>query len=248
MAAAENKYGTKQPNRLYYMIERTLKTTRGKLSILMPSQLKEVSLGQMMQLQEKTDLSDLDAISILSGTAIDELKDVRDFHDFDVFGDVVLALSKQIKHLYDSNDIPAKVTFKIDGKTVKVNVIRNLSVEPAGAFMAARDIIAEEINEHVQLHGEEYWQERFHPSLKACCRVLAQYFYCRATGEKYNEYKVDEFADSVKNISVVEALPVGKYFFMNYPNLSRPKPNYWLQSRQFWRRKRAYNRSKNSST
>jgi hypothetical protein len=116
------------------MIEKTLKTTRGTLSITMPSQLKEVSLGQMMQLQEKTDLSDLDAISILSGIAIDELKDVSNFHDFDVFGEAVLSLSNQIKHLYNSDEIPSRVTFKIDSKTVKVNVIRNLSVEPAGAF------------------------------------------------------------------------------------------------------------------
>jgi hypothetical protein len=230
------------------MIEKTLKTTRGTLSITMPSQLKEVSLGQMMQLQEKTDLSDLDAISILSGIAIEELKDVTNFHDFDVFGEAVLSLSSQIKYLYDSDDIPSRVTFKIDGKTVKVNVFRNLSVEPAGAFMAARDIIAEEINEHIKLHGEKDWQERFNPSLKACCQVLAQYFYCRATGEKYNEYKADAFIETVKNISVVEALPIGKHFFMSYPNLSKPKTPYWLRPRQFWRGKRAYNRSKNLST
>ncbi|MES2377498.1 MAG: hypothetical protein V4553_13005 [Bacteroidota bacterium] len=229
------------------MIEKTLKTTHGTISIKMPSQLKEVSLGQMMDLQDKTDLSDLDAISILSGIAVEDLKDVNNFHDFNVFGDAVLSISNQIKHLYNSNDIPSRVTFKIDGKTVKVNVIRNLSVEPAGAFMAARDIIAEEINEHIKLHGEEDWQGRFNPSLKACCQVLAQYFYCRVTGEKYNEYKADAFAETVKNISVVEALPIGKHFFMSYPNLSRVKTNYWLQPRLFWRRKRAYSRSKNSS-
>lgn len=229
------------------MIEKTLKTTRGTLSITMPSRLKEVTLGQMMQLQDKTELSDLDAISILSGIAVDELKDVINFYDFNVFGDAVLSISNQIKQLYNSNDIPSKVTFKIDGKTIKVNVIRNLSVEPAGAFMAARDIIAEEINKHVERHGEEYWQQTFNPSLKACCQVLAQYFYCRATGEKYNEYKADAFTETVKNLSVVEALPIGKHFFMNYPNLSKPKTNCWLGSRQFWRGKRAYNRSKNSS-
>jgi hypothetical protein len=205
------------------MIERTLKTTRGTLSITMPSLLKEITLGQMIRLQDKTELSDLDAISILSGVAIDELKDVSNFHDFDVFGDAVLSLSTQIKNLYNCDDIPSKITFKIDGKTVKINVIRNLSVEPAGAFMAARDIIDEEINEHIKLHGEEDWQERFNPSLKACCQVLSQYFYCRATGEKYNEYKADAFTETIKNISVVEALPIGKHFFMSFPNLYRPK-------------------------
>jgi hypothetical protein len=229
------------------MIEKTLKTVNGKLTLSIPTQLKEVSLGQLMQMQEKPDLGDLDAISILSGIAIDDLKNVSNFNDFDAFGDAVLSLSNQIKHLYNGDEIPKAVTFNIDGKMVKVNVIRNLSVEPAGAFMAARDIIAEEVAEHIKLHGEEDWQQQFNPSLKACCQVLAQYFYCRATGQKYNEYKADAFAETVKSISVVEALPIGKHFFMSYPNLSKPKTNYWLQSRQFWRKRRAFNRSRNSS-
>jgi hypothetical protein len=229
------------------MIEKTFKTTHGQLRIQMPSQLKEVTLGQMMQLQDKTDLSDLDAISILSGKAIDELKDVNNFRDFDVFGDAVISLSNQIKQLYNSDEIPSKVTFKIDGKTIMVNGIRNLSVEPAGAFMAARDIIAEEINEHVELYGAEYWQERFNPSLKACCQVLAQYFYCRATGNKYNEYQAEAFTETIKKLGVLEALPIAKHFFMSYPNLSRPKTNYWLRPRQFWRRRRASRHSRSLS-
>jgi hypothetical protein len=113
--------------------------------------------------------------------------------------------------------------------------------------MAARDIIADEIKEHIQQHGEEDWQDRFNPSLKACCQVLAHYFYCRATGGKYNEYKADEFAETIKTIGVTEALPVAKYFFMSYPNLSKPKTNYYQRFRQFWRIRQVSNRSKSSS-
>ncbi|MDB5003522.1 MAG: hypothetical protein JWQ34_1747 [Mucilaginibacter sp.] len=229
------------------MIEKTFKTIHGQLRIQMPSQLKEITLGQMMQMQDKLNLSDLDAINILSGTPIDELKNVIDIHDFDVFGEAVLSLSNQIKHLYNSDDIPTNVSFDIDDKKVMVKVIRNLSVEPAGAFMAARDIIADEINEHITLHGEEDWQERFNPSLKACCLVLAQYFYCRATGNKYNEYQAEVFTETVKKLGVLEALPIAKHFFMSYPNLSKPKTNYFLRLRQFWRKKPVSNHSRSLS-
>ncbi|MCC8427228.1 hypothetical protein [Mucilaginibacter sp. UR6-11] len=230
------------------MIEKTLKTITGQLLIRIPSQLKEVTLGQMMQMQDKEDLTDMDAISILSAIPVSELKNVIDIRGFDVFGETVLSLSNQIKYLYNTDEIPAKVTLNLDGKKTSVNIIRNLSVEPAGAFMAARYIIAEEINKHITLHGEDDWKTLFNPSLKACCLVLAHYFYCRATGDKYNEYKAEAFAETVKKLGVTEALPVAKHFFMSYPDLSKPKTNYWPRFRQFWRKKREYNRLKNLNT
>jgi hypothetical protein len=54
--------------------------------------------------------------------------------------------------------------------------------------MAARDVIADEIAAHIKIYGEENWQDYFNPSLTACCKVLAYYFYCRVTGNKYDEY------------------------------------------------------------
>jgi hypothetical protein len=205
------------------MIQKTLKTTQGKLKVEIPDKLEEVTLGQMMALQEKTDLNDLEAISILSGVSVEQLKNVQNMDDFAVFGDGVLSLSHQIKHLYNSDVIPKKVTFTT-GKTV--NVISNLSVEPAGAFMAAREIIADEINEHIKLYGDEDWQQVFNPSLKACCQVLAHYFYCKATGKLYNEYEAEEFTTEIKKLRVTEALPIAKHFFTCFPSLSKPRTGF----------------------
>jgi len=180
------------------MIEKTLKTTEGKILVKIPTALSEVTLGQMMDMQEKHYLNDLDAISILSGIPMDELATVRNIEDFRFFGESVLSLSNQIKHLYNSDAIPRKVGFTLDKSKVTVNVIHNLSVEPAGAFMAARDLIADEINETIKIYGEEDWKEHFHPSLKACCHLLAHYFFCRATGKKYNEYEAEAFTTEIK--------------------------------------------------
>ncbi|HWZ34611.1 MAG TPA: hypothetical protein VNW51_00550 [Mucilaginibacter sp.] len=226
------------------MIEKTLKTTTGKLRVKIPTHLNEVTLGQMIAMQEKPLLSDLDAISILSGIAIEELKNVCDVQDFDGFDEAVISLSNQIRHLYNSDDIPQTVAFIIGNKKVVIKVIRNLSVEPAGAFMAARDIIADEINKHISLHGQENWEEYFNPSLTACCQVLAHYFFCKATGKKYSEYEVEEFCETIKTLRVTEALPIAKHFFMSYPNLSKQRTNFFRQFRQFWRKKRVYNHLK----
>lgn len=232
------------------MIEKTLKTTHGKLRVTIPSQLSDVTMAQMMAMQAKPNLNDIEAISILSGIAIDDLYLVKDANDFLAFGDAVLALSYQIKHLYNSDAIPKQVSFMLPQasgpKTIRV--MQNLSVEPAGAFMAARDIIAEEISTHLKQFGEDDWKENFNPSLSACCQVLAHYFYCRATGEKYNEYQAEEFTNEIKKLRVTEALPIAKHFFYCYPNLSRPKTNFWLRLPQYWKNGRGFNRSKNLNT
>ena len=228
------------------MIEKTLKTTTGKLRVSIPTQLNEVTLGQMMDLQQTPDLNDIDAISILSGIPSDQLKTVLNFTDFQLFGDVVQSLSHQIAQLYNSDTIPDQIILSAGKPTVKV--MKNLSIEPAGAFMAAREIIADEISECIKIYGEEDWQDYFNPSLKACCQILAHYFYCKATSKPYNEYEAEAFTTEIKKLRVTEALPIAKHFFSCYPNLSKQKINYWQRLQQFWKKKPASAHSKNLST
>ncbi|MFD0765204.1 hypothetical protein ACFQZI_10110 [Mucilaginibacter lutimaris] len=230
------------------MIQKTFITTHGKLRVAIPSQLNEVTLRQMIALQDNKELGDLDAISILSGVPVAELKTVRDANDFMAFADAVLSLSHQIKYLYNSDEIPKKVSFEIGDKNVTVNVISNLSVEPAGAFMAARDVIADEIAEHVKIYGEDNWKDYFNPSLTACCKVLAYYFYCTATGNVYDEYAAAAFTETIKKLRVTEALPIAKHFFTSYPNLSKQRTGFWHLLQQLWRSVQASIRSRNLNT
>jgi hypothetical protein len=111
--------------------------------------------------------------------------------------------------------------------------------------MAARDIIADEINETIKLYGEDDWKEHFNPSLKACCHLLAHYFYCRATGKKYNEYEAEEFTAEIKKLRVTEALPIAKHFFTYYPNLLKQKRRFLQRLHQYWRKKQVSGRLKN---
>ena len=230
------------------MIEKILRTTDGKIKVKIPTVLNEITLGQMMAMQEKHYMDDLEAISILSGIPKEELYTVININDFEVFDDYVQSLAHQIKYLYNSDIVPHKVTFMLGKRKVTLNVIRNLSVEPAGAFLAARDIIADEINEHINLYGEDDWQEHFQPSLKACCNVLAQYFFCRATGKKYDEYEAEEFTEEIKKLLVTEAMPIAKHFFSCYPDLLKQKIGFFQRLQQYWRRRQVFRRLKNLNT
>lgn len=226
------------------MIEKTLKTTYGKLKIKIPGDLSEMSLGQLMDIQEKPDLNDLEAISILSGLPVWQLNHVRSMDDLQVFGEHVLLLSQQIDQLYNSDAVPKKITLPT-GKTI--DVIQNLSIEPAGAFMTAREIISDEINGHIQQYGTENWQQNFNPSLKACCQVLAHYFFCRVTGKRYNEYEAEEFGNEIKKLRVTEALPIAKHFFICYPNLSKQKIGFLHRIQRYWRKRPEYKHLKSLS-
>ena len=195
------------------MVEKKVKTLDGKLSISIPSTIDEITLGQVMKMQENPSLNDLEAISILSGIPLGQLQNIKNIDDLYVFGEVILQLSNQVKYLYAKDQIPGNITFNLEGGRKTINVIQNLSVEPAGAFFAAREIIAEEINEHLKKYGQDDWQLTFNPSLKACCQVLAHYFYCKATGKKYNEYEAEEFSNEIKKMRVTEAMPIARHFF-----------------------------------
>jgi hypothetical protein len=232
------------------MIEKTLKTTTGKLTVSIPGNLTEVTLGQMIALQEKPELSDLDAISILSGISVHELQSVRNADDFAVFAEAILSLSYQVKYLYHSDNIPKTVILQTGNRKTTVKVMNNLAIEPAGAFFAAREIIADEIKEAIKQHGETSWQQNFNPSLKACAQVLAHYFFCHATGKPYNEYEAEEFATEIKKLRVTEALPIAKHFFMAFPILWKPKTGFFHRLQQQWRKRQEYRllKSLNMST
>ena len=135
------------------MITKTIRTTSGKMKIAIPAGLSEVTFGQLMKLQEKPSVNDLEAISILAGLPLNDLQNVCNVADLEIFGDAVLLLTHQVKQLYNSDDVPKTVEFTNGKESKTVNVINNLSVEPAGAFMAAREIIAEEINGHIKQYG-----------------------------------------------------------------------------------------------
>ncbi|WP_295772854.1 hypothetical protein [uncultured Mucilaginibacter sp.] len=218
------------------MIQKKFKTITGELSVAIPEKLDEISLGQLMALQSASELSDLDAIQILSGVPLKNLKQVQDFNDFTEFNETISSLALQISSLYNSNQIPDEITFNIDNKLRKVKVAKNLSVEPAGAFMAARDIIVEEMTRHAALNNnnDEDWEHSFNPSLKACSLILANYFYCRATQLPYDEELAEQFTAEIEKQPITSILPIAKYFFLSFPNLSKPKTGFWHRLRRLW--------------
>jgi hypothetical protein len=228
------------------MIKKIFKTANGKLEVSIPDKLAEITLAQMMALQQADGLTDIDAISILSNMTKDELMQIIRAEELLAFGEPILRLAIEINHLYNSDAIPEKININYKGKDIEVSVSRNLAMEPAGAFMAARDAITEEITKHIKQYGEADWQGHFNPSLATCCTILAQYFYCRVSKLPYNEYEVTNFIETIKTMRVTEALPIAKHFFYSYPSISRPKVSFWQQLRQLWKNAQEYRRLKNS--
>lgn len=234
------------------MITKKLKTLDGYISISIPSLVSEITLGMAIAMQQ--DNTDIETISILSGLPLDELYAVRNINDFDIFREHVLSLAHQMS--YECSDLPVPKFVFLMGK--KVSVIDNLSIEPAGAFMECKNIIADEINEHRQAYGDEAWDAYFEengkmpidfaPSLNSAALILAHYLYCPTTGLPYNEDKAEKFKEEIHKLSLTLTVPIAKYFFLSYPNLWREKQSFSKVIIQLWKKRRELKRSKGFRT
>ncbi|HEY4194577.1 MAG TPA: hypothetical protein VGM63_03520 [Mucilaginibacter sp.] len=229
------------------MIEKSLVTATGQLKIAMPTQLSELTLGQVMELQQTQYLDDLEAISLLSGVSMDSLTGLTDSNELRLFEKHIESLNNQLKYLYESHVIPKKVYFLLGKRKVSVRVAHHLSVESAEAFLSAGNTIADEINRHISLYGEEKWKIHFVPSLSSCCHLLADYFYCRATGKKYDEFEVLAFCEEIKKLRVTDALPIATHFFKMYPNLLKQKMGFSERLHLFLRKLMISRRIKRSA-
>lgn len=223
------------------MISKNLNTVDGQIKITIPSVLSELTLGMLIQMQE--DNTELETISILSGIPKDELYKVRNIDDFEIFKEHVLSLVHQIS--YEADSLPLPKTIFICGK--KITVPNDLNIEPAGAFYECRNLIADEINKHIETFGEDDWKHNFKPSLNLSALMLAHYLYYPATGN-YDDEKAEAFQSEVLKLSIAITIPLAKHFFLNYPFLPKEKRSYFQAVIRLWKRKLALRNSKGFRT
>lgn len=232
------------------MITKTIKTTSGPLKISIPNDIKEISIGKLMELTPVPghSFSELEQLSILSGIRMDIdwfktgaedeicLLDICNMDDLRVFDEALQTIAYQLKHFVTVQEIPKSITLDMPQDYVKrrwtafatkslktIPVISNLGIAPAGAYLEAKQLIKKEYERWEQVKDQYGEEIEFNPSIEAQIRLLSLYFYVPATGNKFNTLKVIEFDEVIKKLPITQALPIARYFFLRYPNLSRPK-------------------------
>ncbi len=221
------------------MIVKTILTTSGKKKIAIPTVLSEITLKMLMDTEEG-----VGGIPMIPELTQDVFDNITDIKQADEIKERILSLVHQINYTYDAKAVPSRI--HISGKWI--DVPKNISIEPAGAYMVCRDLIAEEINQHIAKYGEEKWKEYFRPSLKCCAMLLANYFYCKATGQLWEEQKAEEFVNEIYKIPITQCLPIANFFFVNFRKLSTTKQTFWQALKQTWKNALVRRRLKNSNS
>lgn len=227
------------------MLTQNFKTADGDIRLSIPQNLSELTMGMLADSEPKPgdSLSPLDMLSVLSGVPKESdteacLLDIFDIDELNVFTDTLLALHYQIAALKENADkLPHTVTLKmhrakyaftkgqslisrlrnIDAKIISIP--KDLKIQPAGAAMEAEEVIKEEIQ--IYENAKKAFGDHlvFNPSANSLLHILALYFYCPATGEKFNPQRVIEFAnDVIRKMPVKQALPIAWFFFSRYRN------------------------------
>lgn len=243
------------------MISKTVKTTGGFLKITIPSTRDEITLGMLDALTPKPghSFSAIDQLSILSGIPIAPeadgvigLYDAYNIEDYSVFDETLQTLAYQISAFKEVQEIPETIVLPMEqshtqrwfkanrfhvGKVIPV--MKNLGIQPAGAYMEAKERIKDEYTEWERIKRRYGDDIEFNPSIASYIRILALYFHGPATGEKFNTVKATEFEEVIRKLSITKALPIARYFFLSYPNLSKPKETPSLESLKRLIRKQA---------
>lgn len=230
------------------MITKKIKTTQGPLTIAIPNDIKEMSIGLLLALTPEPghSFSELEQLSILSGIPVEPkdfadldvmcLTDICNIADLRVFDEALQTIAYQLKHFVTVQEIPKQISFELPEKNIKrwfnlntgkalkiVPVLSNLGIAPAGAYLEAKELIKKE-GERWERVKEQYGADiEFNPSIAAQIRLLSLYFYTPVTGNKFNTLRVAEFDEVIKKLPITQALPIARYFFLRYPNLSKEK-------------------------
>ncbi|MDR3551200.1 MAG: hypothetical protein P4L31_07340 [Candidatus Babeliales bacterium] len=233
----------------------TLKTLSGQIKIKIPTNLNEVTLGQMIAAQNfvEEDNEFHPLVPELTKQISDNIINIQQRYDVQ---ERLLSLMHQLKYCYEDKKIPEYIT--IGTKQVKrlwwlknvpnrIKVITNLSIEPAGAYLSSRDLIVDEINKHIAIYGEDEWQANFMPSLDTCAGILANYFYCPITGKLWNEQMAEDFKSEILKLSIQDTLPIARFFFHHWKELYKPKMSLWLRCKLIWNERQVYRNLRNSN-
>ncbi len=218
------------------MTERTFKHINGKLKLSIPDSLQDVTLQMMIQFQQPA-LSDLEAISALTQTPIEQLYGINDVA---ALNEAILPFAKSLQHqlafTYEAGVLPKRATLRYPGgKAQTIDISADAGFYAYGAVMEARELMTTEILRHQQTYGDT-WREHLNPDLRTCGLILAHFLYNRAYPKHVpTEIDIQQFFDVVKWLPITEAAPLARHFFLSYPNLPLRKPTRWQRLQRLWK-------------
>jgi len=188
-------------------------------SVQFPVDVRDISLKQFFQLKQAKDI--LDEISICTGIARNQIENFKDLKAVQVAQGLLGALSASIAQGFDGITLPDNIFIGMK----KIKVPKELRLQPIGAFMSVNDILSDHINK-MQADATKQGKtlEIVDINFTDCIpKVLAHYFYLPYHGDDvlYSDLKAEapEYLEKIMNIPLTQAVPLGNYFFLKYPNL-----------------------------
>ncbi|WDF79544.1 hypothetical protein PQ469_05945 [Mucilaginibacter sp. KACC 22773] len=203
----------------------TLSHIDGPILINFPSNAKEITFGQFIDLSGHN--SPLEKLSIISGHPVEYLYGLTDLHlGLPELDDYYKSLEYQMTMtLYT---LPARVKFYYAGKNWKINLVNNMEIIPVSNFLEVQNMITANRNAYIDLYGEEYFENYFWPHLDVISAVVDRFIYSK----HHKKVKQNQlfFNDACRALSAYDAIAIGKHFFNVYPDLNKACiPGFWDQ-------------------
>lgn len=215
----------------------------GSLTLSMPDQPKELTLGQFLKLRDEKDI--ISQLAILCTVDKEDLLGIKysDKSEKQLQHAISLTevLNENIRDFFNSDACTVSpATVEILNKVVRVP--QDMEKEPFWPSRKVKEIIQEKIQ-------ETGTGVSFDPTDKAA-DVIAHYLYVPFTGRPYNEYQAEEFKEVVNTLPLTDAIPLANFFFLKWKSLYLTRFSCFLVAFRMWRKKLAskYLRSTRTST
>lgn len=200
------------------------------LTLNMPDQPNELTLGQFLKLREEKDI--ITQLAILCSVDKEDLLNIKyspkaekQLQDAIKLTEI---LNDNIRDYFNSDAcIVPPVTVTIMNKVVRVP--QDLEKEPFWPSRKVKEVIQEKIQ-------ETGTGVAFDPTDKAA-DVIAHYLYVPFTGRPYNEYQAEEFKEVIHGLPLTDAIPLANFFFLKWKSLYLTRFSCFLTELRMWRKK-----------
>lgn len=206
------------------------KVSLSKRTFYLPGSVSELTLGQFLDLRNPENADIVSRLAILLKIDVAEITDIsyttKQQREVDNLCNLTEVINQSLKDYFATDESIRKLkTVTILGETYRVP-----NAERA-AYWPSRKV-KEIIQEQIEKTGKSEFD-----ATDRMDEIIAHYMYSEVTGKPYNEIEADNFRHVIRDMALVEAVPLANFFILRWLTCWTTRRKSWFIKLAIWKRR-----------